>query len=52
MKATVIGIGQIFSPAGLNDLFQKVTGQEAFEKACARVWPTRPIPMKAILFIG
>ena len=46
VKATVIGIGQIFSPAGLTDLFQKVTGQEEDDPM------TRPTSIVGITDIG
>lgn len=46
VKDTVIGIGRIFSPSGLADLFQKVTGQEADDPM------TRPTSIVGITDIG
>ncbi|MGD9705030.1 MAG: RIP metalloprotease, partial [Acidimicrobiia bacterium] len=46
VKDTVVGIGRIFSPAGLTDLFQKVTGQEEDDPM------TRPTSIVGITDIG
>ena len=46
VKETVVGIARIFSPAGLSDLFQKVTGQEQDDPA------TRPTSIVGITDIG
>jgi membrane-associated protease RseP (regulator of RpoE activity) len=46
VKDTVVGIGRIFSPSGLADLFQKVTGQEEDDPT------TRPTSIVGITDIG
>lgn len=46
VKDTVVGIAKIFSPSGLHDLFQKVTGQEEDDPL------TRPTSIVGITDIG